>query len=275
MAVAVRAATAEMAAPQVAFVRFAGSFLVLLLASRGRGLRPRGESHWRLVQRATLGTVAILLYFVGIGWAGAGLATLLHGTHPVFTALFAIAFLGERFTWRIAVALVANLAGAGLVIGLGWEAGSRVVLGALAALGAGMLAGASVATASVLRRSESATLVTTYFMAIGAVLLVPSLAWDLPEWTPHLGMALAAVVATSVAGQWLLHHGLGHTGVVAGSLAAATSVVTAAAAEALAIGETVPRHVILAGVVMIAGVGLASTPGPPPRVALAARRPDR
>ena len=47
-----------------------------------------------------------------------------------------------------------------------------------------------------------------------------------------------------------------------GSLAAATSVVTAAAFEAIAIGEHVPARVAIAGAIMLVGVGLASTRAP-------------
>ena len=262
MAVLVRVATRTMIPAQVAFVRFAGSFLLLFALSRGRGMRPRRESHGRLAVRGALGTAAIALYFLGIGWAGAGLATLLHGTHPVFTALFAIVFMGEAFTWRIGVALVANLVGAAVVVGIGLETGTRVGLGALAALAGGMLAGGAVATASALRRTESATLVTVYFMAIGGVLLAPSLLAGLPPISSELALVLAAVVVTSSAGQWLLHHGLGLTSPIVGSLVAATSVVTAAGFEAIAIGEHVPLRVAIAGTIMVLGVGLASSRAP-------------
>jgi drug/metabolite transporter (DMT)-like permease len=263
MAVAVRVATRTMMPVQVACVRFAGSFVLLLALSGGRGLRPRAESHLRLVQRAVLGTIAILLYFVGIGWAGAGRATLLHSTHPVFATLFAILFMDETFTGRTAAAVAMNVVGAAVVVGSGLGEGPRVGLGSLAALGGGMLAGGSVATASLLRRTESATLVTTYFMGVGALLLAPSLLVGLPPLSVELVLALVGVIVTSTLGQWLLHHGLGFTNVVAGSLAAATSVVTAAVVESFATSEQPALRVVLAGLLMVAGVGLASRPTTP------------
>jgi len=174
MAVCVRFATRTMEPAQVAFVRFLGSFVLLLVLSRGQGLRPRAESHARLTARAVLGTLAITLYFVGIGWAGAGLATLLHSTHPVWTAFFSVLFMSERFTPRIALALAANALGAAAVVGTELGVGTKVGLGCMAALTGGMLAGGSVATASALRRTESATLITVYFMGIGSVILAPS-----------------------------------------------------------------------------------------------------
>jgi len=275
MAVCVRIATHAMAPAQVAFVRFLGSFVLLLALSRGQGLRPRAESHARLAARAVLGTVAISLYFVGIGWAGAGLATLLHSTHPVWTAFFSVLFMGERFTPRILLALGANALGAAVVVGTELTVGTRVGLGCAAALTGGMLAGGSVATASALRRTESATLITLYFMGIGSVLLAPSVLLGTPAWSAGLVMALVAVVVTSTAGQWLLHHGLGFTTAVAGSLAAATSIVTASGLEALAIGEHVPARVALAAVFMVSAVGLASTRARPSDTASPPTAPDR
>jgi terminal-alkyne amino-acid exporter len=263
MAVCVRIATRTMEPAQVAFVRFLGSFALLLVLSRGRGLRPRAESHARLAARAVLGTVAISLYFVGIGWAGAGLATLLHSTHPVWTALFAVLFMGERFTPRIALALGANALGAAAIVGTELSLGTQVGMGCVVALTAGMLAGGAVATASTLRRTESATLITTYFMGIGSVILAPSLLAGPPPWSAGLVVTLVAMVVTAAAGQWLLHHGLGFTTPVAGSLAAATSIVTASGLEALTIGEHVPGRVALAAIFMVSAVGLANGPARP------------
>ncbi len=266
MAVAVRLAAADMAAPQVACVRFAGSFVVLLAATRGRALRPRSAGVGRLVGRGLLGGTAITCYYAGIERAGAGLATLLHSTYPVFTALFAVWLLGERATARLAIAVAMNALGAAVVLGNPASVGPGVLSGGLLSLLGGVLAGAAVATASGLRRSESASLVTIWFMAVGALLTAPAFAADQPDWSWRLGAALAGVVVTSAAGQWLLHHGLGHVSATAGSLAAATSVVTAALLEALVFGERLGWGVVAGGLLMLAAVGLAAgraAPSPP------------
>ena len=275
MAVCVRIATRTMEPAQVAFIRFLGSFVLLLVLSRGQGLRPRAESHARLAARAVLGTVAISLYFVGIGWAGAGLATLLHSTHPVWTALFSVLFMGEAFTPRIALALGADALGAAAVVGTELAYGTQVGMGCVASLTAGMLAGGAVAQASTLRRTESATLITVYFMGIGSVILAPSLLTGPPPWSAALVVTLVAVIVTAAAGQWLLHHGLGFTTPVAGSLAAATSILTASGFEALVIGEHVPARVALAAVFMVSAVGLANTGARPADTASPPTAPGR
>jgi drug/metabolite transporter (DMT)-like permease len=192
MAVCVRLATPHMAATQVACVRFVGSFVVLVLATRARQLRPAPGNAGRLLLRGVLGGAAISCYYVGISRAGAALAT-----------------------------------------------------------------------ASELRRSESASLVTIWFMAVGALLTAPSFAAGAPSWSAALVFSLAGVVLTSASGQWLLHHGLGFVSATAGSLAAATGVLTTAILEGLLLGQHLPARVIAGGLLMLAAVGLAGRARPP------------
>jgi len=111
MAICVRLAAREMDALQVAFVRFAGSFVVLLVASGGRDLRPSPGVGPRLALRALLGATAIVCYYIGIRDIGAGPATMLHCTYPVFATVFSVLFMEEAFTGRLAGALAMNLGG--------------------------------------------------------------------------------------------------------------------------------------------------------------------
>ncbi len=258
MAVCVRLAAVEMDAAQVACVRFAGSFVVLVVATRARALRPRPGNVNRLLLRGLLGGAAITCYYLGIERAGAGLATLLHATHPIFTALFAVLVLGDAFSGRLAAALALSSAGAAVVLGSPTVAGSQAFAGSLFALLGGVLAGGALATASDLRRSESASLVTIWFMAVGALLTAPSFLAGTPPWSWPLALALVGVVLTSATGQWLLHHGLGFVPATAGSVAAATSVVTAAVLEAALFGERLGVGVVIGGLLMLAAVGMAA-----------------
>src|SRR5262245_13906008 len=251
MAVCVRVAAAHMVATQVACVRFAGSFLVLVLATRFGSLRPRPGNARRLLLRGLLGGAAITCYYIGISRAGAALATMLHSTYPVFTALFAVLLLGEPLTMLLGVALALSTVGTLVVLGAPTVAGTQVGSGTLVALVGGVLAGGALATASELRRTENASLVTIRFMAVGALLTAPSFLLGAPVWTTTLGLTLAGVVLTSAAGQWLLHHGLGF-------VSATTGVVTTAVLEALVLGQALPGRVVAGGVMMLLAVGLAS-----------------
>ncbi len=257
MAICVDLASRVMDSTQIAFVRFTGSLMVLLAFGRGRRLRPRPGNLRRVVMRGILGAGAIVLYYRGIQGAGAGLATLLNCTYPVFTALFATTLMGERFDARLGGALLLNVFGVLIVLGPGAALSAATVSGGLSALAAAVLAGGAVATARQLRSSESAHLITTYFMATGALLTAPSLLMGLPTVSPELLWALTGVVLMSVGGQVLLHQGLGVAPATQGSLAAATSVVTAAALQAAFLGEHLSRHSLLGACFVVAAVGLA------------------
>lgn len=259
MAVCVRLAARQLSALEIAFVRFLGLLVLLLAAGGGASLRPRTASLWQLLLRGLLGVGAVTLYFRGIQGAGAGLATLIHATYPVFTALFAVALLGERFSGRLGAAVVLNVVGVGLLLGPTVRLRPDVTMGGAVTLVGAILSGAAVATARHLRFTESALVITTYFMAVGAVATAPALATGLPPVSVGLGLTLAGVVLTSVGGQWLLHQGLGFTTATQGSLAAGTSVLTAAVLEAVFLGEHLGAHAALGASLMIAAVGLAAT----------------
>jgi len=258
MALFVRLAAREMPPIQVTFVRFIGSFLILIVTTRGQGLRARRGAVKPLIVRGLIGAAAIALYFIAIAGAGAGLATLIQNGYPVFAASFAALLLGEAFSLRLVAALGLNVAGVALVLGPEARLHPAVAIGALAACGSALLAGGAVVAARHLRRTESASVITTWFMAVGVVVTAPALALGLPPLSVPLVLALAGVIVTSVAGQWLLHHGLGFVSVARGSLMAATSVVTAATLEALVLGQRLGPHVFAGACCMIAAVGLAT-----------------
>ena len=201
MALFVRLAAREMPAVQVTFVRFVGSFLILMAMTRGQGLRARRGTVGPLVVRGLIGAAAISLYFIAIAGAGAGLATLLQNGYPVFATSFAALLLGESFSRRLVAALALNLVGIGLVLGPEARLHPSVAIGALAACGSALLAGGAVTAARRLRRTESATVITTWFMAVGALATAPALASGLPAPSLPLVLALAGVIVTSVAGQ--------------------------------------------------------------------------
>lgn len=257
MAVFVRLASSEMASAQIAFFRFAGALLVLLAFSRGRNLRPRPGNLRHVLLRSALGAAAILFYFKGIEGAGAGFATLLQGTYPVYTAIIAALLLDEPFHPRLGMALILNLTGSFIAVGSAADLGAATLNGALCALAASVLAGGAVAAARHLRMTESAMLITTYFMAVGALVTAPSLRSGLPPFTPLLVGALLGTIMTSVVGQFLLHQGLGWTGASQGSLACATGVISATVLEALFLGTSITARTLAGAALLISAVALS------------------
>ena len=219
MAVAVRAAGRELPVLQVACIRFTGSFLLLLATAAPRERLPRTASVGALVLRGLVGTIAIVLYFLGIRGAGAALATLLQNTYPVFTALLAVTVEGERLSRRLLGALALNLVGVTAIVVPGLQLGAAFTRGAICSLLAAMLSSVAVTAAARLRRTESATLITLYFMATGAVVTAPAMLTGVTMPSPGVLVALVVMIVTSASGQWLLHFGLGYTSATAGSVA--------------------------------------------------------
>ena len=271
MAVLVRAAAREVPASQIALVRFVGSFLFMLAVTRGRGLVPRPGNAKRLVLRGVIGATSITFYFVGIEGAGAGLATLVQNSYPVFAALIAVLLGDERFTRRLGVALAMSGAGALVVLGARVAVGSATTVGILASIAASMLAGAAVVTAQKLRRTEDAAKITTWFMGVGVLVTAPALLGGLPHVAGATAWLLAGVVLTSVLAQWLLHHGLGFTSASQGSLAAATSVFLATAIEALTLGDLPGVRTLAGAALMLGAVALAWRRATPQAAATAPR----
>jgi hypothetical protein len=170
--------------------------------TRGRGLATRGADHAGLIGRHHPGTYVCR--------HGAGLATMIQTTHPVFATIFARCF-GERLTPALGFALLLNLCGVAVVVLARRELRIARHTGALSAAGAAVFAGAAVTAVRHLRQSEGAALITTYFMGVAALATMPALLIGLPHMSTHLVLALIGVVLSSIGGQWLLHHGLGFT----------------------------------------------------------------
>lgn len=257
MAVCVRAASRDMPASQIAFVRFVGSFLFMLVATRGRGLAPKPGNRNRLVLRGVIGAVSITFYFLGIEGAGAGLATLVQNSYPVSAAILAALLGDEVFTRRLGAALALSVAGALVVLGARIDLASATTVGILASVAASMLAGWAVVTAQQLRRTEDAAKITTWFMGVGVLVTAPALLRGVPHPTLATELLLGGVVLTSVLAQWLLHHGLGFTSASQGSLAAATSVFLATAIEALTLGDLPGARTLGGAALMLGAVALA------------------
>ena len=194
MAVCVRAAAREVPATQIVFVRFVGSFLFMLAATRGAGLVPRSGNVPRLILRGVIGAVSITLYFVGIEGAGAGLATLVQNTYPVFAATLAVLLGDEVFSRRLGAALALSVVGALVVLGARIDLASATTLGILASIAASMSAGAAVVTAQHLRRSEGAAIITTWFMGVGVLVTAPALSLGVPVLHGATVALLVAVV---------------------------------------------------------------------------------
>lgn len=236
MALLVKQASARLPGAEVAFARFAVG-LAAVLATVAAGVRLRPVNFRGLFLRGVFGSIAVLLYFAAISRLPVGTATLLTYTAPVFTALFASLFLGERVTVATAIALFAALLGVALVI-VGrapqGRLGLGLGLGEICGLASAVFSGAAVTTIRAVRRSDGSWEIFAAFCLVGVACTAP---WALSAWvapTAREWIVLVAVGLVSVLAQGLFIFALRY-------VAAATSGV---------ISQLTPATALLLGVVL-------------------------
>lgn len=197
----------------LAAVRVLGAALVLLPLLALRGELGALARHWKPI--ALVGLTNSALPFVGFGFAAltisAGLASIFNATTPLFSALFAWAWLREPLTrWRV-LGLALGFAG---VAGLAWNksglslgdasAGDTAALAAiLACLGATLLYGYSASFTKRFLTGVPALALATGSQLSAAVALAPLafVTWPatLPGALPWAAAAGLAVLCSGVA----------------------------------------------------------------------------
>jgi S-adenosylmethionine uptake transporter len=134
----IKALSARYPALQIAFLRFGfGLIGAALYAAWSRPGRPTREALLYNGVRALLIVVTATTFFFALARLPLADAVALSFISPVLTALFGVALLGERFDWRIAVALAGGFAGMLLIVGGkvgGAGLGREVLIGAAAVL---------------------------------------------------------------------------------------------------------------------------------------------
>lgn len=199
MALLAKGAAARLPGPEVAFVRF----LVGLTGCGIAATRLRLRAHnWRgLFWRGAFGGAAVLCYFLAIEHLTVGMATLLNYTAPVFTALWAWLFLGERIGAGTLGALALTTSGVALVL-VGNAPPGRLVVGPWQLVGilSSVLSGAAVATIREVRKTDGSWEIFAAFCVAGALFTgVPALShWIAPtgrEWSMMLGVGVTSLAA--------------------------------------------------------------------------------
>jgi drug/metabolite transporter (DMT)-like permease len=205
-----------------------------------------------------------LLLNTGEETVPAGTAALLVNVSPVFTAIAASALLDERMTPLRWAGVAIACAGASLIAvagrdGLALERGALLVLGAAAAQAAFF-----VGQKPLLRRYRSLEL-TTWAMALGALMTLP--------FAPGLPAAIASAPAEALLAVAFLGLGASAIGFVTWAYACAHIDVSIAAATLYAVpvvafavawawlGETPTAVTLAGGAIALAGVALVTRAG--------------
>ena len=179
----------------------AGAILVAVIRWRGLSL-PKDPAMWRrfLVQACLNSVVPFTLIAWGEQTTGAGLATILNSTSPIFTFLLAVFITRhESVTERKLFGVVAGIAGTCLIIGLQALGGLGHELWAQAAIIAATVCYAGAAIYGRSFQGLDPIMPAAGSLICGAAILIPiSLLIDRP-WTLHPSTeSIAALLALSI-----------------------------------------------------------------------------
>ena len=158
---------------EVAFARSFVGAVVLAAVSRARGVSLSIHNRRLMALRAGSGVVSMALTFYALSISPLGEASALLNLTPLFVAVLGAAFLGERPSRVVVVALVVGMAGALLVFQPRADALSR---GGVAALFASATAAVSMVSLRRLGDTETSEAVVTHFLAAGAVVTAVAMA---------------------------------------------------------------------------------------------------
>ncbi|HSY48688.1 MAG TPA: DMT family transporter [Thermoanaerobaculia bacterium] len=206
MAFAAKVASARLGGPEIAMLRMAAGLLPCLLIPRYRRLAVRFNRVDLLLYRGFFGGLAVLLYFIAIQHIDVGVATLLNYTAPIWSGMFSMFFIGERFSARVLIPMPIALAGVFLVVHAHAAPGDILGFGRweLAGVVSAIASGAAVTAIRAARRSENSWSVYGSFCLLGMFVSMPL---GIAQWkTPHGNewISLAATAALAMGAQLLM-----------------------------------------------------------------------
>lgn len=279
MAFLSKLATARFDGAAVAAVRFALGLLVVLVLHAAGTIRLAPRRHALLLARGGLGGVAVTLWYLSMERLGAGLATLLNYTSPLFTLVFARVLLKESLTPRALLALA--VASAGVVLVVDGQAGLGLITAPpsglilrpsvgwiAAALASAVLSGAAVTAIRALRAGtppESIWTIFAAFCACGVLCSAPvAQRWSVPTGKDVL--LFVGVAAAALAGQLAMNQALRHVAAAIHGITAQLGVLIAGGLGWWALGETWRASSLVGGILTLVAAVLATTaaqPAPP------------
>lgn len=187
----------DMSPVQAAFIRYAMGLLLLAPAFlRLRAERTHPVRYGLHTLRGVVHGVGVMLWFYAMAHIPIAQVTAIGFSAPIFTAIGAALFLGERLHAHRIAAVVAGFIGTLVIIRPGF---AEVELGSLAQLAAAPLFACSFIVAKKLTQTESNVAIVSYMAVfVTLTLLPPALAvWRTPT-LPELGwLFVTAVLATA------------------------------------------------------------------------------
>lgn len=252
----VRYVGSDIPATQAAFIRYIFG-VVIFLPFMGRifSKRPTSQSVKLHTLRGLVHGVGVTLWFFAMARIPIAEVTALGYVAPIFVAIGAAVFFGERMHVRRIVAISVALVGALIILRPGFQ---EVSIGQLAQLCAAPLFAMSFLIAKKLTDSEDPVVIVVMLSIICTLVLLPGavLNWTTPSIAETLWLALTAVFAT-----------IGHYAMTRAFRAAPITVtqpigflqlVWAALLGIVAFGEPVDPFVIIGGGIVVAAATFIS-----------------
>jgi drug/metabolite transporter (DMT)-like permease len=133
-----RIAAPEVGAVWAAEIRLAtGAAVLVIFAGRQTLTAVRGRARSFVIAGALFAAVPFTLISYATVTLPAGFTALLNAATPLFTALVAVTFMGQRLAWRVAAGLAVGVVAVVVMVGLSpLEPGAMTVLAVAAGLGA-------------------------------------------------------------------------------------------------------------------------------------------
>ncbi len=251
MAFAAKVASERISGSEVALIRMLIGLLPCVFVPPYRRAALKFQRLDLILYRGVFGGIAVMLYFLAIEHTTAGSATLLNYTAPIWSGLFSVAFIDERFSPRVLLPLPIALVGIFLVvrsgtIGFGvWQ---------MAGLLSAVSSGAAVTAMRAARRTESSWSVYASFCLFGALVNLPL---ALRSWKTPIGREWAALLATAffaMIAQLLLTFSLRWVDALTVGVISQLAVLIAIFLGAIFLGERIAGIAAIGSALTIAGV---------------------
>lgn len=256
MAFAAKLASDRLSGPQVAMLRFAFHIAPVLLISKYRHAATKFERWDLLLYRGFFGGLAVLLYFVAIAHINVGIATLLNYCSPIFTGLFSMIFLGERFSRRVLIPLPVAFAGIFLVVNSNAAPGDFLGFGRWETIGllSAVCSGFAVTAMRAARQMENSWSVYGSFCVLGLLTCMPQgiASWQNP--TPKEWMWLVVMAVFAIGAQLLLTFSLRWVDGMTGGVISQVAVLVSMALGATLLHESINSTAAIGSVLTIGGV---------------------
>lgn len=259
-----RVAAPELGAAAVAEGRLLVAGLVLAAWFRLTGFDPEWRKYWR--QYAAIGLVNMalpsLLYGFAMMHIPAALAALLNSTSPMFGALFAALFLGDRLSARMVLGCAAGACGVALIAQPGDFAETPMFAAAVVAcLAACACYGYTGVVMRKLASQAPSRGVAVGSQLTGAAMLLPLLALSPVPGEPSalaLSNLLALALLGNALGMVLYFRLIADTGAARALTVTYLMPLFAVLWGMLFLGESLPASALAGGVLILAGTVLVT-----------------